>query len=98
MYIVEKIHSYELCADVPQYKKLDIIHCLLCLIPNPYDSTRQYLKRRKEHNKKYKEFWDKADKITFNDDKSEYLFAHLTQAVDVKENNIIDNEFGHKYR
>ena len=77
--VIEKIQSYEFWADVPHYEKLDIIHCLLCLIPNRYDSIREYLKRRKDHNKQYKEFWSNADKVTFNDDKSMYRVALMTK-------------------
>ena len=59
--VIEKIQSCELWEDVPHYEKLDVIHCVLCLIPNPYDSIREYLKRRKEHNKKYRK--NNAEKI-----------------------------------
>lgn len=82
--VVEKIQKYELWIKVPQYERLDIKYCLVGLILLRYNSIAEYLKRRKEHNKKYKEFWAKADKITFNNDKSEYLFAHLIQAVDIE--------------
>lgn len=80
--VIEKIQSYELWADVPRYERLDFVHCVLCLIPNPYDSIKQYLKRRKEHNRKYKEFWDNADKVTFNDDRSMYRAALMTKLAD----------------
>lgn len=80
--VIEKIQNCELWANVPRYEKLDIIHCLLCLIPNPYDSIREYLKRRKEHNKRYKEFWSNADKVTFNDDRSMYRAALMTKLAD----------------
>ena len=74
--VIEKIQSYELWADVPHYEKLDIIHCL------SYGSIKQYLKRRKEHNKEYKEFWSNADKVTFNADKSMYRVALMTKLAD----------------
>lgn len=74
--VIEKIQSYEFWADVPHYEKLDIIHCL------SYGSIKQYLKRRKEHNKKYKEFWSNADKVTFNADKSMYRAALMTKLAD----------------
>ena len=80
--IIEKIQSYELWADVPHYERLDVIHCVLCLILNPYDSIREYLKRRKEHNKRYKEFWSNANKVIFNNDRSMYRVAIMTKLVD----------------
>ena len=40
--VIEKIQSYELWTDVPRYERLDVVHCVLCLIPNPYDSIREY--------------------------------------------------------
>ena len=80
--VIEKIQSCELWADVPHYERLDVIHCVLCLISNHYDSIEQYLKRRKEHNKRYKEFWSNADKVTFNDDRSMYIAALMTKLAD----------------
>ena len=80
--VIEKIQSCELWEDVPHYEKLDVIHCVLCLIPNPYDSIEQYLRRRKEHDRKYKEFWDNSDKVTFNDDRSMYRAALMTKLLD----------------
>ena len=80
--VIEKIQSYELWADVPRYEKIDIIHCLLCLIPNPYDSIEQYLKRRKEHNRKYTECWSNADKVICNNDRSMYRTALMTKLAD----------------
>lgn len=80
--VIEKIQSCELWADVPRYERLDVIHCVLCLISNHYDSIEQYLKRRKEHNKRYKEFWSNADKVTFNDDRSMYIAALMTKLAD----------------
>lgn len=80
--VIEKIQSCELWADVPRYERLDVIHCVLCLISNRYDSIEQYLKRRKEHNRKYKEFWSNADKVTFNDDRSMYIAALMTKLAD----------------
>lgn len=77
--VVENVQDCEFWADTPQYEKLDIKYCLLCLIPQPYDTIDQYLRRRKEHNKKYKEFWSNTDKITFNADKTKYICAMLTQ-------------------
>ena len=80
--VIEKIQSYELWTDVPSSERLDVVHCVLCLIPNPYDSIREYLKRRKEHNKKYKEFWSNADKVIFNNDRSMYRAAIMTKLAD----------------
>lgn len=80
--VIGKIQSCELWADVPRYERLDVIHCVLCLISNHYDSIEQYLKRRKEHNKRYKEFWSNADKVTFNDDRSMYIAALMTKLAD----------------
>ena len=61
---------------------LDVVHCVLCLIPNRYDSIREYLKRREEHNKKYKEFLSNADKVIFNNDRSMYRAAIMTKLAD----------------
>lgn len=80
--VIEKIQSYELWAEVPRYERLDVVHCVLCLIPNRYDSIRKYLKRRKGHNKRYKEFWSNADKVIFNNDRSMYRVAIVTKLAD----------------
>ena len=80
--VIEKIQSCELWEDVARYEKLEVIHCVVCLVPDPCDSMREYLKRRKEHNKRYKEFWSNADKVTFNDDRSMYRAALMTKLAD----------------
>lgn len=77
--VIDKVEKIESWAKVPEYEKIDIKR-LIGYGFNLKDMSN-YLRRRKEHNEQYKNFWNDKT-VIFNDDKSRYLAYCVDQIRD----------------
>lgn len=77
--VIDKVEIIEGWEKVPEYEKIDIKR-LVGYGFNLRDMSN-YLRRRKEHNEHYKNFWNDKT-VIFNDDKSRYLAYYVDQISD----------------